>query len=218
MLNWVKNKPKIKYNITFHHWRLPSARVTTAERIHIKIKQMVPDVWVCPVEWCTSRCQCWSPPVQRSKVKKEGSDWLGGGVIDQPLSVLKGNRDGVDGHALVLHWLPPFFDEAVYQDGHQNEDGQTQEGCYRYNSCESDQNQCQMLHVHLTVVDFHVPTMTRLLMLPVLLSDFLRSNSSLLANTSFSAIRKWEIECATPVSYKGMWHPPPSWMLHSQHQ
>lgn len=36
-------------------------------------------------------------------MRKEGSDGLGGGVIDQPFSVLKGNGDGVDGHALVLH-------------------------------------------------------------------------------------------------------------------
>lgn len=47
------------------------------------------------------------------------------------------------------------------------------------------------------VVDLHINTMTRMLMLPVLLSEMLRSNSSFLANTSFSAIRKREIECAT---------------------
>lgn len=73
-------------------------------------------------------------------MRKEGSDWFGGGVIDQPLSVLKGNRDGVDGHALVLHQLSPSFDEAVRQDGHRDEDGHTQEGSYCYNNCESDQN------------------------------------------------------------------------------
>lgn len=70
-----------------------------------------------------------------SKVRKEESDWLGGGVIDQPLSVLKGNGDGVDGHALVLHRLPPPFDEAVQQDGQQDEDGHAQEGSDRYDSC-----------------------------------------------------------------------------------
>lgn len=78
--------------------------------------------------------------VQRSKVRKGGSDGLGGGVIDQPLSVLKGNRDGVGGHALVLTRLPPPFDEAVQQDGQQDEDGQTQEGGYHYDNCARDQN------------------------------------------------------------------------------
>lgn len=73
-------------------------------------------------------------------MRKEGSDWLGGGVIDQPLSVLEGNRDGVDGHALVLHRLPPSFDDAVHQDGHHDEDGQSQEGSYRYDSCENEEN------------------------------------------------------------------------------
>lgn len=70
---------------------------------------------------------------------EQRSDWLSGGVIDQPLSVLKGNRDGVDGNALVLHRLSPSFHQAVRQDGQHDEDGHTQEGSDRYN-CESDQN------------------------------------------------------------------------------
>lgn len=85
-------------------------------------------------------CQCWSPQVQRSKARKQGSDWLRGGVIDQPLSVLKGNGDGVDWHALVLHRLPPSFHQAVHQDSHHGKDGQAQEGGDRYNNCEGDQN------------------------------------------------------------------------------
>lgn len=71
---------------------------------------------------------------------RNGSDWLGGGVVDQPLSVLKGNGDGVDGHALVLHRLPPSFDDAVHQDDQHDEDGQTQEGSYRYDNCEREEN------------------------------------------------------------------------------
>lgn len=73
-------------------------------------------------------------------MRGERSDWLGGGVIDQPLSVLKGNRNGVDRHALVLHRLPPSFEEAVHQDGHHDEDGQAQQGRYRHSNWESDQN------------------------------------------------------------------------------
>lgn len=70
---------------------------------------------------------------------RNGSDGLGGGVVDQPFSVLESNRDGVDGHALALHRLPPSFDEAVHQDGHHDEDGQTQEGSYRYDNCEREE-------------------------------------------------------------------------------
>lgn len=73
-------------------------------------------------------------------MRRQGSDWLGGGVIHQPLSVLKGNRDGVDWHALVLPRLPPSFHQAVRQDGQHDKDGHAQEGGDRHDNCEGDQN------------------------------------------------------------------------------
>ncbi len=51
-----------------------------------------------------------------SKVRTEGSNGLGGAVVDQALSVLEGDRDGVDGYALVLWRLLPSLHEAVHQD------------------------------------------------------------------------------------------------------
>lgn len=50
--------------------------------------------------------QCHSPPGEGSKVRAEGSDGLGGAVVDQAISVLQGYRDSVDRHTLVLRRLP----------------------------------------------------------------------------------------------------------------
>ena len=47
---------------------------------------------------------------------REGSDGLGGAVVDQMLSVLRAHRDVVDGHALVLRGLLPSLQEAVHHD------------------------------------------------------------------------------------------------------
>lgn len=51
-----------------------------------------------------------------SKVRTEGSDGFGGAVVDETLSVLQADRDGVDGHPVVLYRLLLSSTEAVQQD------------------------------------------------------------------------------------------------------
>lgn len=57
-----------------------------------------------------------------------GLHGLGGGVVDQTLSVFISDWNSVDWHALVLRTLPPSFHEAVQDDAEHDEDEQTQDG------------------------------------------------------------------------------------------
>lgn len=56
-----------------------------------------------------------------------GLHGLGGAVVDQALSVLVGDGNSVDGHALVLRTLPSPLDEAVHDDDQHDEDGHAQD-------------------------------------------------------------------------------------------
>lgn len=117
-----------------HALRLPNASTSGLTKKNKQFQMFEYVQWNdAPLDASAGHRRCRGPRRGRN-----GSDWLGGGVVDQPLSVLEGNRDGVDGHALVLHRLPPSFDEAVHQDGHHDEDGQTQEGSHRYDNCEGE--------------------------------------------------------------------------------
>lgn len=73
-------------------------------------------------------------------MKTEGSDGLGGAVVDQTLPVLEGYRDCVDRHALVLQRLPPSFYQAVQQDAEEDEDSCSQDGSYSENTCKINFN------------------------------------------------------------------------------
>lgn len=56
-----------------------------------------------------------------------GLHGLGGGVVDQTLSVFIGDWNSVDRHSLVLRTLPPAFHEAVHDDAQHDEDGHAQD-------------------------------------------------------------------------------------------
>lgn len=71
---------------------------------------------------------------------EEGSDGLGGGVVDQPLSVFKAYWDSVDRHALVLRRLPPSFYKAVHQNAEQDEDSCAQDDSCDFGTWQINQN------------------------------------------------------------------------------
>lgn len=78
---------------------------------------------------------------RQERVGVWGSDGLGGGVVDQALSVLHGgDGDGVDGHPLVLGRLFLSVAEAVEQDAQQDDDGYAQDGSYHYGTCEGKED------------------------------------------------------------------------------
>lgn len=72
---------------------------------------------------------------------------FGGAVVDQTLSVFIGDRNGVDGHTLVLRTFLPSLHEAVQDDGEHDEDGQTQDGESNQNAC-GDTNVLPLTHAH----------------------------------------------------------------------